>query len=266
NSATTTTDANGNFHFLNTVAHGNYTVTPFRSGFTFSPATFDTFALESNQDLLFIGTSTNPTPTPTPPPTPTLTSPTFQFSAASSAVDEGAGKFEVIVTRTGDTSSAVTVDYETMDATANDRGDYTTAIGRLRFGPGVTARTFNIFITDDAFAEGNETVQIMLSNPSAGAQLSGMATTLLTIVDNDPTTSSVNPIDSTGFFVRQGYVDFFGREPDAAGLAFWIGNIDSCGANVGCREVRRIDTSAAFFISIEFQETGFLVHRPFRAA
>jgi hypothetical protein len=61
-------------------------------------------------------------------------------------------------------------------------------------------------------------------------------------------------------------VDFFGREPDAAGLAFWINNIDSCGADAGCRVFKRTDTSAAFFLSIEFQQTGFLIHRATRAA
>ena len=35
-----------------------------------------------------------------------------------------------------------------------------------------------------------------------------------------------NPIEhSTNFFVRQQYLDFLNREPDAAGLAFWSGQI-----------------------------------------
>ncbi|HYH87496.1 MAG TPA: DUF4214 domain-containing protein, partial [Pyrinomonadaceae bacterium] len=34
-----------------------------------------------------------------------------------------------------------------------------------------------------------------------------------------------------------------------------------CGTNAQCREVRRINVSAAFFLSIEFQETGYLVYR-----
>jgi hypothetical protein len=35
---------------------------------------------------------------------------------------------------------------------------------------------------------------------------------------------------------------------------------------VACREVKRINTSAAFFLSIEFQETGGIVERIFEAA
>ena len=67
------------------------------------------------------------------------------------------------------------------------------------------------------------------------------------------------------FFVRQHYLDFLGREPDAAGLAFWKDQITSCGANAACIEVRRINVSAAFFLSIEFQETGFLVYKLYKA-
>jgi hypothetical protein len=53
---------------------------------------------------------------------------------------------------------------------------------------------------------------------------------------------------------------------DAQGEAFWISNIDSCGSGASCREVRRIDTSASFFLSIEFQQTGFLVERAYQVA
>ena len=49
-------------------------------------------------------------------------------------------------------------------------------------------------------------------------------------------------------------------------LNFWTNNIESCGSNAQCREVKRIDTSAAFFLSIEFQETGYLVHRVYKVA
>jgi hypothetical protein len=77
---------------------------------------------------------------------------------------------------------------------------------------------------------------------------------------------SNNQLDNTQVFVRQHYLDFLGREPDPTGLAFWINNIDSCGSNTQCREVKRIDTSAAFFLSIEFQQTGFLVYRLYKAS
>jgi hypothetical protein len=75
-----------------------------------------------------------------------------------------------------------------------------------------------------------------------------------------------NPIDDSQKFVRQQYLDFLNREPDADGLAFWTNEIEKCGADAGCREVKRINVSAAFFLSIEFQQTGYLVHRLYRAS
>ena len=38
------------------------------------------------------------------------------------------------------------------------------------------------------------------------------------------------------------------------------------GADEQCRDAKRIDTSAAFFLSIEFQQTGYLVYRTYAAA
>ena len=74
-------------------------------------------------------------------------------------------------------------------------------------------------------------------------------------------TLTANPIDDAQFFVRQHYLDFLNREPDASGLAFWADQIISCGADPQCIEIKRINVSAAFFLSIEFQETGYLVYR-----
>ncbi|MCU1268599.1 MAG: multicopper oxidase type 3 [Acidobacteria bacterium] len=76
----------------------------------------------------------------------------------------------------------------------------------------------------------------------------------------------LNPLDTSGFFVRQQYLDFLNREPDEAGFNFWVRNIESCGAETACIERRRIDVSAAFFLSTEFQQTGGLVDGLYRAS
>ncbi|HEV7891020.1 MAG TPA: DUF4214 domain-containing protein [Pyrinomonadaceae bacterium] len=75
-----------------------------------------------------------------------------------------------------------------------------------------------------------------------------------------------NPLDFAQYFVRQHYVDFLGREPDEAGRAFWQSQIDQCGADTRCVEVKRINVSAAYFLSIEFRETGFLAYKLYRAS
>jgi hypothetical protein len=115
-------------------------------------------------------------------------------------------------------------------------------------------------LTNDAFVEGSETFDVRLSAPS-GAQLVSPAATTVTVFDDDFGTPTSNPIDASPLFVRQHYRDFLNREPDTSGFNFWTGEIESCGANQQCREVKRNNVSAAFFLSIEFQETGFLAYR-----
>ena len=72
--------------------------------------------------------------------------------------------------------------------------------------------------------------------------------------------------DASQFFVAQHYADFLNREPDAPGLAFWINQIESCGTDQACRSLRRDNVSGAFFLSIEFKETGYLVYRTYKVS
>ena len=75
-----------------------------------------------------------------------------------------------------------------------------------------------------------------------------------------------NQIDDAQFFVQQHYRDFLNREPDVAGLTFWTNEIASCGNNAQCIEAKRINVSAAYFLSIEFQQTGYEVYRLYKTA
>jgi photosystem II stability/assembly factor-like uncharacterized protein len=77
---------------------------------------------------------------------------------------------------------------------------------------------------------------------------------------------SANSIDNASFFVGQHYRDFFNRQPDIVGLQFWINQILSCGADARCIDVKRQNVSAAYFVSTEFQQTGFLVYKLYKAA
>src|SRR5438876_24946 len=78
--------------------------------------------------------------------------------------------------------------------------------------------------------------------------------------------ASTNPIDCADFFVRQQYRDFLNREPDAGGRAYWMNRITECGSDQQCIEAKRLNVSAAFFLSIEFQQTGYLVYRFYKGA
>ena len=98
----------------------------------------------------------------------------------------------------------------------------------------------------------------MLTDPSSGSSLASPSTAVFTIIDNDFVSPTSNPIDNAEVFVRQHYIDFLNRQPDVNGLNFWVNEITSCGSNAQCVELKRINVSAAFFLAIEFQETGVL--------
>jgi len=208
-------------------------------------------------------------PTPTASPTPNA-SPTpaaqnvVQFDSATYAVQEDCTTLTINVSRAGDTSNAAAVDYRTSDVTATDRKDYITALGRLQFAPGETSKSIVVLINEDSFVEGNETFNVNLSNPS-GATLGATAVATVMIVD-DPTEPATNAIDDAADYVCQHYHDFLNRQPDASGLGFWTNEINSCGTDALCLENKRINVSAAFYVSIEFQQTGYLVERLYRTA
>ncbi|HWW74425.1 MAG TPA: DUF4214 domain-containing protein, partial [Pyrinomonadaceae bacterium] len=191
---------------------------------------------------------------------------TAQFAATDVRVDEGAGACEVEVVRTGDVSVGAEVEYRTTDVSASDRSDYTAACGTLRFAPGETSKRVPLLLTDDGVAEGDEQVNLSLANPAAGCKLGEAASATITVVDNDASDASRNPADEDSFFVREHYHDFLNREADASGLQFWAGQFGECGTDLQCREVRRVNVSAAFFLSIEFKETGYFVERLYKAA
>jgi subtilisin family serine protease len=200
----------------------------------------------------------------------------IQFTSSNFNVNENSGGLSLNVTRTGNLTYSATVNYATSDTAssnscdqlatgkASSRCDYQATLGSLRFAPGESSKTILVPIVDDAYAEGAENFSVVLSGVQ-GAGLNPQATTTVQITDNEATNGS-NPFTGASFFVRTHYIDFLNREPDDSGLAFWSDQITSCGSDQACLEVKRINVSAAFFLSIEFQETGYLVYRMYRTA
>ncbi len=199
---------------------------------------------------------------------------TIQFSATAFSINEGGGSLAVSVTRTDNTATAASVNYATFEqsdvrmpcsqltGSASPRCDYVETQGTLTFGPGETSKNILIPIINDSYAENSEVLGISLTNPT-NATIGIRPFAIITIVDNE-TVNGVNPIDDTSFFVRQHYIDFLNREPDPGGFAFWTNEITSCGTNPQCTEVKRLNVSAAFFLSIEFQESAAFVYRLYK--
>ncbi len=200
----------------------------------------------------------------------------IEFSAASYAVGEGDPSVTLTVTRSGDTSGPATVRFTTSDtagaldcnvvsgSVASSRCDYEIRIKTIRFAAGETSKNISVFIIDDAYLEGPESFTATLSN-ATGDSLGGQSTATIDVTDN-LTPSGVNPIDTPSFFVRLHYLDFLNREPDSSGNAFWINELTLCGADQACMDNKRNHVSGAFYLSTEFQNTGFLVQRIYKAA
>jgi hypothetical protein len=193
-----------------------------------------------------------------------------QFSASAASVTEtlnATTRVDLTVTRTVSTSGAASVNYVTTDLTTNERSDYLATLGTLRFAPGETSKTITVFIVDDSYGEGAENFQVSLNTP-VGCSIGTPASVTVTVNSNEAS-NGANPVRdasfSSDFFVRQHYIDFFNREADAGGLAFWKNQIDEC-TTQACREIRRINVSAAFYVSIEFQQTGYLVYKAYQAS
>jgi hypothetical protein len=245
----------GSYAFYNLPKGLDYTVTPDASaGFGFSPSQQTVTALNGDAFL--------------PQFTAGVAQPYAQFSAASYRVAEDAGSAQITVTRSGNISAAGEIDYATLTSlgtgTASDRSDYTPAFGTLRFAPGEASKSFTVFVTNDGLVKGDRTLLLQIRNGSGVLVTNGSTTATLTITEDDTAASSANPLDTPAFFVRQHYVDFLNREPDAPGLTFWTNQTTNCG-NADLL-VCRINVSAAFFLSIEFQETGYLVYKTYGAA
>jgi hypothetical protein len=204
------------------------------------------------------------------PTTATATS-LIQFGSTNFFADEAGGHVDITVIRQGNISNTASVNFNTFDQSAagraSQKSDYELALGKVTFNPGETLKTFRILLVDDNFVEGDEVIDLALSNPSgAGLGLGSPNTATVTILDNDISASPSNPADTPQFFVRQQYLDFLNREPDSAGLNFWTNQITSCGADPDCVAVKRVNVSAAFFLSQEFQNTGVLAYLANKAA
>jgi CSLREA domain-containing protein len=195
------------------------------------------------------------------------------FASSTGNTTENSGSTTVNVVRTGDTSKAVNVNYatngdsglpcSTVNGVASPKCDFTAALGTLTFAAGETSKPITILISQDSFVEGPEVITLTLSNPTNNAALGTPGSMSVTIAD-DASEPPTNVIDDAGMFVRMHYHDFLNREADQSGLNFWTGQMTNCGSSDLL--VCRVNVSGAFFLSIEFQQTGYLVERFYKSA
>jgi len=113
------------------------------------------------------------------------------FSVNDVKIREGASGTSTLtftVTRSDDTTTAVTINYAIEDGTALTPSDYAaTTPGLLSFATSETTKTVDVTVNGDRTLEPNETLFLTLSSPSAGAILDGQGTG--TVVNDDTRTT-----------------------------------------------------------------------------
>jgi CSLREA domain-containing protein len=221
------------------------------------PFDFPSIAPQAGGDNSDIGAferlDTDPTPTPT----------TVQFASLSGGLPEGCAQANFTITRSGPNDGTTVATYvvtELSDSGAHQRGDFTYTNGQVTFAPGENSKTFPVLVSEDAYAEGPEFFVARIVAVEGGI-IGAQNSFPVAIEDNDATDGTTNPIDDNATFVCQHYHDFLSRHPDSGGQAFWTAQLDACGGDAACLDRKRVDVSAAFFLSIEFQNTGYYILR-----
>ena len=140
--------------------------------------------------------------------------PNFSFHATSSLWDEGMGTQVIQIDRTGGIGTAATVEVVVNGGTATLGQDYTLGsafnqnVATISFAGGDLVKTVSLTIVDDAQVEGDETIEFILRNPSAGSDIGPNTSNVAQIFDNDTTSQSPgngnNNNDDKGGFLGLG--------------------------------------------------------------
>lgn len=94
------------------------------------------------------------------------------------------------VTLSSESSTPVTVDYQTTDGTAVSGTDYTAASGTLTFAAGVTSQTVYVTVAGSASYSGSKTFEVVLTDPAGAILSQALATGTINYSGSSTTTST----------------------------------------------------------------------------
>ena len=107
------------------------------------------------------------------------------FQRGRQTVSENSGVVKLVVTRSGNTEQAATVDYARTSGTASSTSDFSLAPGTLIFDAGQTTKTIALTIKNDAAGETRETIAVSLRGPGVGTVVGSPASTTVIISESD---------------------------------------------------------------------------------
>jgi hypothetical protein len=193
-----------------------------------------------------------------------LTWQSFRFNEGNPSSGTSNGQFSVA----GPTAADATISGSITTADGQPLGGVVLTLDGTRASRTITDSKGN-YIFENLGTAGLYTVVPSRANYSFSPQIRSFSLTgnntqaVFTAAPDSAQTA--NPLDTPMYFVRQQYLDFLHREPDAGGLNYWTAEIEKCGADGACVNSRRIGVSAAFFVEAEFQQTGSFIFRLYQA-
>lgn len=202
----------------------------------------------------------------------------LRFSASGYSVDETAGSVTVTVERVNGTTGEVAVDYATQalntgggDAVAGS--DFQSTSGTLVFAEGVTERSFQVTIIDDASYTGDLSFGVSLGNADTATVSPSSATVSIlddepepqdapTLVWDAPTTNADGSCleDLDGFRVNYGLSS--GNQTEAISLGLDELTATATGETTACGDVTAYEfpldvlDSASWYITVQSRDTA----------
>jgi large repetitive protein len=128
-----------------------------------------------------------------------------RLSAGSARIyegDTGATNLRFTISLSGPATTPVTVQYGTSDSTATAGSDYTAVSGTASFPVGETAVAVDVPVLGDTALEGDETLNLVLSNPSGAPIAFGQG--VGTILNDDPYKIFIYFNSEPGDYIGQG--------------------------------------------------------------
>lgn len=123
----------------------------------------------------------------------------FTLSQPTYVASPGPGSVQLSIQRTGGTSSAVSVNYATVNGSALANSDYTASIGELAWASGDgSSRTVTIPLLGTAPYSGAKNFVFVLSSPGEGAALGAQSASIVSIGGNSQSAGSVSGVVVTG--------------------------------------------------------------------
>ncbi|WP_081614422.1 lectin-like domain-containing protein [Novipirellula maiorica] len=175
---------------------------------------------------------------------------TFGLQSSQITVNESAGEAIIGVVRTGNASSAASINYQTYDKTGSQAAtvsdDYLQTSGVLQFEAGQRYAEIRVPLLNDDLEEGLEAFVLTIDNP-VNAELGVPRTATISILDDEQQLPTYIDFNSPDFINLNGNASFSGGylqltsdAANQAGSAFYSNSID-------------VTSSSSFQTSFSFQ-------------